>query len=99
MDAIGNDTEDISASPRRIPEQRLSVSSTSRHSMCRIADNDNALDVFEICVINTSSLSVINAEPERSNVIEGILAGRASERRSIAHSPPASNPGRNANQL
>ncbi|KAM0239551.1 hypothetical protein ACHAP5_008275 [Fusarium lateritium] len=99
MDAIGNDTEDISASPRRIPEQRLSVSSTSRHSLCRIADNDNALTVFEIFVIDTCSISVINAEPERSNVIEGIPAGHASEKRSIAHSPPASNLGRNANTL
>ncbi|KIL94147.1 hypothetical protein FAVG1_02709 [Fusarium avenaceum] len=42
---------------------------------------------------------VTNAEPERSNVIERILAGRVIEKRSTAHSPPVSSPGQNANTL
>jgi hypothetical protein len=64
MDAIEIDTEDVSASPRRIPEQRLSVSLTSRHRLRRFAVI-NALPVFATTVINTISRSVINAEPER----------------------------------
>jgi hypothetical protein len=64
MDAIEVDTEDVNASPRRIPEQKLSVSLTSRHRLCRFADI-NALSAFATTVVNTISFSVINAEPER----------------------------------
>jgi hypothetical protein len=64
MDAIEIDTEDVSASPRRIPEQRLSVSLTSQHRLRRFAVI-NASPVFATTVVNTISRSVINAEPER----------------------------------
>lgn len=64
MDAIEIDTEDASASPRRIPEQRLSVSFTSRHGLRRFTVV-NALPLFARTVVNTISRSVTSAEQER----------------------------------
>jgi hypothetical protein len=52
MNAIEIDAEDASASPHRIPEQRLSVSYTSRHKLPRFA-SINALLVFATVDGNT----------------------------------------------